>query len=49
MAILGIHHFTIVVPDLKRAVDFYTGVLGFVVIQDVAIDATAAMAELTCE
>lgn len=47
MAVLGIHHTTVVVPDLDRAVDFYTRVLGFVVAQEVAIDATAEMAELT--
>ena len=47
MAILGIHHFTIVVPDLTKAVEFYTRVLGFVPVQDIAIEGNAEMAELT--
>lgn len=47
MAVLGIHHTTIVVPDLDKAVDFYTRVLGFAIAQEVVIDAAPAMAELT--
>ncbi|MGI9288019.1 MAG: VOC family protein [Pseudomonadales bacterium] len=47
MAILGIHHTTIVVPNLLQAVNFYTRVLGFVSVQDVTIEATADMAALT--
>jgi catechol 2,3-dioxygenase-like lactoylglutathione lyase family enzyme len=47
MAILGIHHFTLVVPDLARAVDYYTRVLGFVVASEMEIEASGAMAELT--
>jgi catechol 2,3-dioxygenase-like lactoylglutathione lyase family enzyme len=47
MAVLGIHHSTIVVPDLAQAVDFYTRVLGFVVVQDVTIAASAEITELT--
>jgi catechol 2,3-dioxygenase-like lactoylglutathione lyase family enzyme len=41
MAFLGIHHTTMVVPDLDKATEFYTRVLGFVVVQDVAIPDTA--------
>ncbi|MDE0004214.1 MAG: VOC family protein [Rhodospirillaceae bacterium] len=33
MAILGIHHTALVVPDLQRALDFYCGVLGFETVQ----------------
>jgi catechol 2,3-dioxygenase-like lactoylglutathione lyase family enzyme len=47
MAVLGIHHTTIVVPDLEKAVAFYERVLGFVVAQDVAIAANADMTALT--
>lgn len=47
MAILGIHHFTIVVPDLQQATDFYTRVLGFVPVSEISIDGTAEMAALT--
>ena len=46
MAILAIHHTTIVVPELQKAVDFYTRVLGFVPVQDVTIEASAEMAGL---
>ena len=31
--IVGIHHVAIGVPDLDRALDFYTGVLGFEAVQ----------------
>jgi len=31
--IVGIHHVAIGVPDLDRALDFYTGVLGFKAVQ----------------
>jgi catechol 2,3-dioxygenase-like lactoylglutathione lyase family enzyme len=47
MAVLGIHHSTIVVPDLAQAVAFYTRVLGFVVVQEVSIADTAELADLT--
>ncbi|NIB38388.1 hypothetical protein HBA55_02265 [Pseudomaricurvus alkylphenolicus] len=47
MAVLGIHHTTIAVPDLEKAIDFYTRVLGFVVAQEVVLENTAEMAELT--
>lgn len=47
MAILGIHHTTIVVSDLEQAVAFYTTVLGFVVVQDIAIQGNEEMAGLT--
>lgn len=38
MAILGIHHVAIVVPDLQKALDFYCGVLGFETVQIGPID-----------
>ncbi len=38
MAIQGIHHFTLVVADLSRAVEFYQSVLGFVQVQELALD-----------
>jgi catechol 2,3-dioxygenase-like lactoylglutathione lyase family enzyme len=33
MAILGIHHTALVVPDLEKALEFYCGVLGFEAVQ----------------
>jgi catechol 2,3-dioxygenase-like lactoylglutathione lyase family enzyme len=47
MAILGIHHSTIVVPDLDKAVEFYTRVLGFVVAQELTIESTTVTRQLT--
>ena len=47
MAILGIHHSTIIVPDLDRAVAFYARVLGFAVAQEITIASTAATRQLT--
>lgn len=47
MAILGIHHTAIVVPDLARALDFYCGVLGFVRVQDGPIEPTDYAARVT--
>jgi len=38
VAILGIHHTAIVVPDLQKALDFYCGVLGFESVQIGPID-----------
>ena len=38
MAILGIHHTAIVVPDLQKALDFYCGELGFESVQIGPID-----------
>lgn len=37
MAVQGIHHFTLVVPDLDRAVEFYRSVLGFAHVQDLTL------------
>jgi len=37
MAIQGVHHFTLVVSDLSRALEFYQSVLGFAPIQEVVI------------
>lgn len=38
MAILGIHHAAIIVPDLERALAFYKDALGFDVIEEAAIE-----------
>jgi catechol 2,3-dioxygenase-like lactoylglutathione lyase family enzyme len=36
--ILGIHHVAISVPDLKRALEFYCGVLGFEALWSLEVD-----------
>jgi glyoxylase I family protein len=38
MAIHGIHHFTLVVPDLSLAVEFYRSVLGFALVQELNLE-----------
>lgn len=47
MAVLGIHHTTLVVPDLERAVEFYQRVLGFVVVKSFVLENSAEMSRLT--
>lgn len=41
MAILGIHHTAIIVPDLKKGLTFYSDVLGFDVVEEAAIEPSA--------
>lgn len=38
MAILGIHHVAVIVPSLKQGLDFYSGLLGFKVIEEASIE-----------
>ena len=47
MAILGIHHTAIVVPDLPKALDFYCGVLGFQSVQIGPIEPSTYAEEIT--
>jgi len=47
MAVLGIHHAALVVPDLQKALDFYCGVLGFEVVQTGPIEPTTYAEEIT--
>ncbi|MDH3750016.1 MAG: VOC family protein, partial [Gammaproteobacteria bacterium] len=47
MAILGIHHAALVVPDLQKALDFYCGVLGFEEVQTGPIEPTTYAEEIT--
>lgn len=45
--IRGIHHAAISTPDMKRALDFYAGLLGFEVTLDVELEDHAALNEIT--
>lgn len=47
MAILGIHHTAIVVPNLQQALDFYCGVLGFESVQVGPIEPSPYAEEIT--
>lgn len=47
MAVLGLRHTTLAVPNLEQAVGFYTQVLGFVVVQEISILDSLEMFQFT--